>query len=267
MVRSNAADKLTQINTALNRSMVLMEDTASNTPKPKDKRSRKSITINTGAVKATSTPLQEQNPIRKSILKRPERERSDESPPTAHSFLSTGWQPEQQANDSMKVVDRPHNLQEFVAMEEVTVDSSRHTYTLQDVDPEDELWIIEIPKSVDPRELRGQVLRLGDKTKLKIGEEKYQVTSHDSSDCLSCVFGTGKEEKPFKIVNIKPSGSITMRRRLTAVAKASLKVEGESTTVPFPTGLKPRDPLAGVLTKGMIKKKSKSRVKKIKVAD
>ncbi|XP_015112836.1 uncharacterized protein LOC107038321 [Diachasma alloeum] len=265
MVQSDREDALTQINTALNRSMVLMEDPVRSSPKPKDKRSRKSITINTAAMKATSTPLQEQDPIRKSILKRTERERSDETLSPANSFLSSGLEPERAEEPSPQVVDRPHNLEEFVATEQVTVAQSRHTYTLEDVDPEDELWILEIPKSVNPRELRGQVLHLGDKTKMKIGGEKYQAMSHDTSDCLTCVFGTGREEKPFKIVNIRPSGNITMRRRLAAVAKARRQSQGERTAVPFPTGLKPRDPLTGASANAVIKKKSKSRVKKVDV--
>uniref|UniRef100_A0A0C9RXA2 INPP5B_0 protein n=1 Tax=Fopius arisanus TaxID=64838 RepID=A0A0C9RXA2_9HYME len=262
MVMSEAEDRLTQINTALNRSMVLMEESARSSPKPKDKRSRKSITINTTAVKATSTPLQE-NTIRKSILKRKETEKNEETPLTGSLSFSNGWNPESTEENTHKAVDRPHNLEELVSMEQLVVDSTSQTYTLEDVDPDDELWIIDVPKSVEPLELQGQILHLGAKTKMKIGQEKYQATSHDTSDCLTCVFGTGRDDKPFKIVNIRPSGTVTMRRRLTSVAKACLGADIAKNPVPFPKGIKPRDPLAGVSLNGKVKKKSKSRLKKL----
>lgn len=268
MVMSEAEDTLTQINTALNRSMVLMENgirTSTTSPKDKSKKSRKSITINTGAVKATSTPLQD-NAMRKSILKRKERDIVDETAELHESLHNDCPMETTETTECVKVVDRPHNLEEFMNSEKVIPERAKQTYTLEDVDPDDDLWIIDIPKSVDPRDLQGKVLRLGEKTKIKIAGEKYQATSHETDDCLTCVFGTGKEVKPFKIVNIRPSGTITMRKKLVAVAPVTEEMrtdEVEKETVPFPKGVKPRDPFAGVSETGKIKKKSKIRVKKL----
>lgn len=262
MVLSDPEDTLTQINTELNKSMVLMEGKQTN-KKPKEK-SRKSITINTELIHA-STPIQESKAVRKSILKKPERAVSEEKVMNTSLTVLNEWQNENNEElEQSKAIRRPHNLEEFMETEELMLNPTEQTYSLNDVNADDELWIVEIPKSVNPHELKGQSFNLGNKTKMKIGQEKYQATSVSSSDCYTCVFGTGKREKPFKVVNLRPSGMITLRRRLASAPKTDLKEDvEEKSMVPFPKGLKARDPLAGVQQNGKIKKKSKSRLKKL----
>uniref|UniRef100_A0A6V7K7T6 Uncharacterized protein n=1 Tax=Bracon brevicornis TaxID=1563983 RepID=A0A6V7K7T6_9HYME len=271
MVVSESEDTLTRINTALNRSMVLMEDKGrlSENTKPNEKKSRKSIKINTGAVRATSTPLLDQNTTRKSILKKTDRNENPVESPKRYSVNGIVAQEKESDvnnfhNRSTEMIGRPHNLDELTASDELLLDPSEQTYTMEDVGPDDELWIVDIPKSINPHDLKGQVLNLGDKTKLKIGTEKFQAVGHQTSECLTFVFGTGRETKPFKTVNLRPSGTITLRRRLTSAGKntqGSSHTTEESNVPHFPKGLKRRDPLVGMLpqSRTITKKHKKSK--------
>lgn len=57
----------------------------------------------------------------------------------------------------------------------------------------------------------------------------------------------------FHVVNMKPAGAITIRRKLSSISKTK-PMQIENCSVPFPKNLRTRHPLFGVNYKGNVKK-------------
>ncbi|XP_043682636.1 homeobox protein 9-like isoform X1 [Vespula pensylvanica] len=108
--------------------------------------------------------------------------------------------------------ERPCNLQDFIKEEKLFQDSTTSAFTLKDLSKDDEIFLLDIPRTVQLEDLKGQRIILKEK-KLKLGENKYEILYKDVAS-QSCVFSTCKNNKPYKIVNIKPTGSIVVRRKL-----------------------------------------------------
>lgn len=250
MVISDHEDSLTKLNTALNKSMVLMDG---NTMDKETKvKSRKSITINT-STQGANTPAKRKDRQQKSILKK-----SDPIKSIRELISDNGAQ---QNNDNLAMVKSatpkkpiilkmtPHNLEEIIEMDTaLSIDPTASSFTLEDVDDDDELWLVDLPKTLNPHELAEQTLFFNDKTKIKIGDDRYTAVSETIDDndiniSFTSVFSTGKPEKPYKTVNIKPTGRLVIKKKLSNSCKRIATDEVDyCAVVPFPENLKIRHP-------------------------
>ncbi|KAF3424415.1 hypothetical protein E2986_07899 [Frieseomelitta varia] len=234
-------DSLTKLNTQLNKSMVLMDNTETGTSQ---RRSNKSIKINTKIQRSSLPNL----PIsRKSILKRPEKRNVVEAENNEETLSET--------NDSRLSLNvstvRPHNINDLVQQEDLIAETTDTTFDLDDLSDSEDIWIMDIPGTVNPQELKGQTLVFGEKSKFKINEEKYYAVNHEVKCNVTCVFHAGKMKSQYKTVNMKPAGTITVRRKLSNVSKIE-PMQIKNCSVPFPKNLRTRHPLFGVQYKGNI---------------
>ncbi|XP_046835946.1 probable ATP-dependent helicase PF08_0048 [Vespa crabro] len=108
--------------------------------------------------------------------------------------------------------ERPCNLQDFIREEELLQDSTISAFTLKDLSKDDEIFFLDIPKTVQLENLEGQRIILKQK-KLNLGKNKYEIL-YNEVPSQSCVFSTCKNNKPYKIVNVKPTGSIIVRQKI-----------------------------------------------------
>lgn len=160
-------------------------------PKIED-RERKSITINTTPIQASSTPSRN-NGEPKSILKKRRRTISTNDEEGTNLI-----------NEKIiRLERRPVTLDEYINNDSLIIDPTMSSFAINEIDEDDELWLIDMPKTLNPHELKGQVFYFGDKTKLKIGNERYIGVSNNNTEYFTCIMGTGRENKRFK--NIKCS--------------------------------------------------------------
>ncbi|XP_060824719.1 uncharacterized protein PF3D7_1120600-like isoform X1 [Bombus pascuorum] len=108
---------------------------------------------------------------------------------------------------------RPYNLQEFIEKENLLVETTKPSFTLRDVEEDDEVFIIDIPSKLLENQLLQSKIAFTEKT-LKLGKQKYRV-EYKNIDNVSCFLGTRKRKKPYKIVNIKPTARIVVREKVT----------------------------------------------------
>ncbi|KAG7190068.1 hypothetical protein KM043_006208 [Ampulex compressa] len=148
-------------------------------------------------------------------------------------------------SSSVPLLPRPRNLQEFVEGETIVPESTESAFTLDDISDSEDIWIMNIPRTINPQDLNGQTLILGDKSKIKVREERYCAVNHSVKGNVTCVFNTEKLKSKYKTVNIKPAGAIMVRRKLSGITKIK-PIDIEQSGVPFPKNLKPRHPLFDV---------------------
>ncbi|XP_043790628.1 uncharacterized protein LOC122713883 isoform X1 [Apis laboriosa] len=242
-------DSLTKLNTQLNKSMVLMDTGESEISQ---RKSKKSIKINT-KIQPASPPIT--SPIsRKSILKKTEKriivkneleqniDNNNSSNETNHSGSSINVTP----------TIRPHNINDLIQGENLIVETTDSTFNLDDLSDNEDIWIMDIPTTIDPKELKGQTLIFGEKSKFKVNDEKYCAVNQEVKCNVTCVLHTGKVKSQYKTVNLKPTGTITVRRKLSSIPKTK-PIQIENCSVPFPKNLKIRHPLFGVSYEGNVK--------------
>ncbi|CAK9795703.1 hypothetical protein ANTPLA_LOCUS480 [Anthophora plagiata] len=246
MTDLDVEDTLTKLNTQLNKSMVLMDTTTEiETPQLK---SNKSIKINTKAQPAS--PYTASSKPRKSILKNTERKsiiKTDQNTENVKETLKTKRMPMNMPNR------RPHNINDLVQEEGLIVENTDSTLSLSDLSDNEDIWIMDIPATIDPRKLKGQTLMFGEKSKFKVNEERYHAVNHEVKYNVTCVLKTDKEKSQYKTVNIKPAGAITVRRKLSSISKIK-PMQIENYSVPFPKNLRIRHPLFGVNHEGKFRK-------------
>ncbi|XP_032685864.1 dentin sialophosphoprotein-like [Odontomachus brunneus] len=107
---------------------------------------------------------------------------------------------------------RPCNLEELVEDEELLMETLPASLTLADISEDEEAFILNIPDKILQNNLQGQLLILKDKT-IRFGKSKFRAV-HNKVNTVSCIFATGKRQKPYKIVNLKEISTITVRERL-----------------------------------------------------
>ncbi|XP_015602689.1 uncharacterized protein LOC107271335 [Cephus cinctus] len=239
MSDSEYQDPLTRLNTTLNKSMAFME---TSTKSPQNSKSNKAVKINTKSQPRNAT---KSVTSRKSILKK--RNSNDENSEQTESLnvtVSNG----NSSPKKVQVVSRPKSLKDLLRNENLAVDSTESTYGLEDLSDNEEIWLMNIPRTINPRELENQSLYLGDRSKFRIGEERYYAVNCEAPDSLTCVFNTSKPRKSYKTVNLKMAGTITVRRKLPGVLKIKPEPE-ERSKVPFPKNIKKRHPLFGACYK------------------
>lgn len=231
--------KTTEMNTVINKSGIYIKgnEITNDTPKPK---SRRSVIINESLL--SSTPVQNGQKIRKSILKKPDESRiyeddlintsklinspsiviSQSTVPTNINKLSSSSSSSPTINNGLiknKKLERPHNLEDFFYNEDLEVENKLSTYTTDDTNEDDELWIMEIPKTIDVQQLIGQVIIFGDKTTLKLDNgKKYNGYSenNDEHKNMTCVFANGTSTNEYINASLYPSGTVTLRRKLSS---------------------------------------------------
>lgn len=257
MTDSANEDSVTKLNTQLNKSMVLMED-AVDTPPSNHKR--KSITINTQTQpsRVTSSPVKS----RKSILKKSNKsfdENTVDNEVARTSNDGVDRLSEATFNElplPASALARPRTLEEIVRKEMLDEENISSTFNLEDVSDSEEIWIMDIPRLIDPQELHGQAIVFEDKSKFRIKNERYCIVAHNTSHNATCVFNSKKDTPQYKTVNIKPAGLLTVRRKLSGAPEVK-PVSTENSGVQFPVNLKTRHPLFGVIREH--KKRSKKR--------
>jgi len=240
MFDTDTEDSLTTLNTALNKSMVLMDNSMDRDNKTKKV---KSIKINTKAQPPNQPSSTPEVVRRKSILKKSRSldiSNSEETIPTNNDKEVIA----RERHSSQQFLPRPQNLQDFLKRDNIIAGPTLSTFNLDDLSDSEELWVMNVPKTVNPRTLKGQTLLLGEKSKLKIGEGRYSAVNQDRASRLTCIFGTGNNTKPFKAVNIKPAGSVAVRRKLPGIMKRTADIR-DSSSVPFPQNLRIRHPFFG----------------------
>ncbi|XP_043266493.1 uncharacterized protein [Venturia canescens] len=203
MPDSEREDSITTLNTALNKSMILMDSPT----EPKNRTKADSLDSS-------------------SIL------HTESDPPTGKEELTYNHLP------------RPHNLDDFLKEDSFMTNPTNSTFSLADLSDSEEMWVIDIPKTVDPRKLKGQTLSLGKKSKLKMGDERYCAVNRNNAGSLTWVFNTGRETKPYKAVNVTPTAAVTIRRKLPNTSKQVTDFS-DTNAVPFPSNLKIRHPFFG----------------------
>ncbi|XP_043265522.1 uncharacterized protein LOC122405089 [Colletes gigas] len=241
-------DSLTKLNTQLNKSMVLMDTSTEN--KTHQSKSNRSIKINTKIQPASASNV---SPIsRKSILKKSE-ERNKQHRIEAQNEENNRTINRDRMSMSISTAPRPHNINDLIQEENLIVESTDPTFNFDSISDNEEMWIMDIPRTIDPQELKGQILVFGEKSKFKIKEERYCAVHHDIKCNITCVFNTGKTKTRYKTVNAKPAGTITIRRKLSGTSKTK-PMQIENSGVPFPKNLKIRHPLFGVSHEGKVRK-------------
>ncbi|XP_003705990.1 uncharacterized protein LOC100881978 [Megachile rotundata] len=249
MTDLDVEDSLTILNTQLNKSMVLMDTTTEG--EMHQPKNNKSIRINT----KIQPPNQSKSPstARKSILKKPGRTNGTETEQSIESSQDVLNNSDHNKLPTNTATLRPRNINDLIQEEDLVIESTDSTFTLDDISDSEDIWIMDIPRTIDPRELKNQTLVLGDKSKFKVREERYCTVNNNVKLSTTCVFSTNKVKSRFKTVNIKPAGAITVRRKLSGVPKIK-PMQIENCSVPFPKNLKARHPLFGVNFEGKVKK-------------
>ncbi|XP_046753550.1 uncharacterized protein LOC124416478 [Diprion similis] len=151
---------------------------------------------------------------------------------------------------STKKRHRPRNLQEFADIEAVEQDTTKAYFRLKDISDDDEIWIMDVPNMINPKDLESQTILLGGKSVLKFGDDCYKVSSKPSKGVcnLSCVLTTSKRKNDYKILNIRSKGHMKFRQKISVMSDSNLvpsELPSPKTAVPFPKNLKIRHPLFG----------------------
>ncbi|XP_044593260.1 uncharacterized protein LOC123271086 [Cotesia glomerata] len=236
-------DKLTELNTSLNKSTAIVES--------QDSSKRKSHL--------------ESTPKRKSILKvrasfsddhKMEMDLPDLQPGSVGSgdnFLSNS-------------AEFYQSLEEFVAQERLITCEGEASFCCQDIEEDDELFLIDIPRHLNPHDLLGVTLDTErTKKKLKISHQKYTWIPDEESRDITCIFPTREDKKPFRALSVKALGKICINKAKIAKPEEDMDEQDDckgEKKVFFPQGLKIRNPLSGEPVK--VKKGKKIKVKEEK---
>ncbi|XP_020292088.1 uncharacterized protein LOC109858845 [Pseudomyrmex gracilis] len=233
--------------------MVSMEDV---TDPPVQNHRKKSITINT-----KTPPRSSKSSIkspRKSILRKSGNSFSESNGDVQMTNGGVERTNDTSQRSSALVSSGPNTLEELIKKETLTEKNISSTFNLEDISDSEEIWIMDLPKLIDPQELCGQTIALEDKSKIKIKDERYSTVANNVNHNVTCVFNT---EKGYKTVNINAVGTLSVRRKLSEVLELK-PVSRSNSDVQFPYNLKPRHASISVANKHDMssrKKKSKKR--------
>ncbi|KOX79737.1 hypothetical protein WN51_11347 [Melipona quadrifasciata] len=115
--------------------------------------------------------------------------------------------------DKKSICGRPYNLQEFVKRRNLMPKTTEPSFTLKDIDEEEEQAFITLPRSILENKLVGNKIVLTENT-LKLGKEKYKI-KHKNKDNMSSIFGRKNSKILYKIVNIKPIANVVTQGKIT----------------------------------------------------
>ncbi|XP_015115986.1 uncharacterized protein LOC107040414 [Diachasma alloeum] len=141
-----------------------------------------------------------------------------------------------------RVLSRPTSIPEFVEGSDLVPFEALPSFTLGDIGEDDDIYLMEIPKSILQRDLGGQRFRLGE-GKIFIGEGRYEVQRKEAA-AMSCILHCGDKRNRFKTGIIEPVEHIIVRQQFRDDVMTTPKIELESRmSVPFPKNIKSRNPL------------------------
>ncbi|XP_018377544.1 PREDICTED: putative uncharacterized protein DDB_G0282133 isoform X2 [Trachymyrmex cornetzi] len=127
---------------------------------------------------------------------------------------------------------RPRNLQQLIEDQDLFVETIPASFTLTNLSKDEEAFILNVPSKVLQSNLQGQVLTLKEKS-IKLNECKYRIVCKEVGT-TSCIFATGKKQKPYKIINIKNISTITVREKLPQDSRKSDELNSNSTVSSVP---------------------------------
>ncbi|XP_012276861.1 uncharacterized protein LOC105697785 [Orussus abietinus] len=107
---------------------------------------------------------------------------------------------------------RPRNIQELIVSESLIHTNAEPSLTLNDISDDEDVWLFEIPKTIHHQKFKGRKIIIKENNLVKIGEEKYNALCIDVRKA-SCVVNSGTHKNQYKTVNIKPVGSILIRKK------------------------------------------------------
>ncbi|XP_048509778.1 uncharacterized protein LOC105693050 isoform X2 [Athalia rosae] len=155
-------------------------------------------------------------------------------------MLKTSERTDKESVMESSLKKRPLNLQDLVSDINLRCDDTEANFTLGDISESEEIWVLDVPKTINPKNFRGQTIKLGEKNNFEIGNDMYETCSLRSHDAqyLSLVFNTGTQKRPYK------TGFLQIRQKLKRVLNVDLASQ-KNAGVPFPRNLKVRHPLFG----------------------
>ncbi|XP_015592154.1 uncharacterized protein MAL13P1.304 isoform X2 [Cephus cinctus] len=158
---------------------------------------------------------------------------------------------QQSISESINTVHnrRPVKIQDLVAQSNFTQESSVTSLTMNDISLDDEIFIFEIPKTVDVHNFRNKKFMFQGDNEIVIGGEKFEVYERENRS-MSMVLNKGELERSYGAVNLKAVRSVYMRPKLLNAEIEACKIDKEEeipkpSTVPFPKNLRSRHPLLG----------------------
>ncbi|GLV32436.1 uncharacterized protein CBL_00855 [Carabus blaptoides fortunei] len=126
---------------------------------------------------------------------------------------------------------------------------------LEDLNEDEEVWLMQCPKVLAPNLLVGQKLKLDKnvKLKMKVGSNKYECISERSNDLNICVVASESARNQNLAAKIvKPAGTIVIHQMLKD--KSPVRIETpDRTKVEAPANLKTRHPIFGANYEAKIK--------------
>uniref|UniRef100_A0A0C9RA48 Uncharacterized protein n=1 Tax=Fopius arisanus TaxID=64838 RepID=A0A0C9RA48_9HYME len=141
-----------------------------------------------------------------------------------------------------EILTRPTSIPEFIEGSDLVPSEAVASFTLGDIGEDDDIYLMEIPKSILERNLEGQRLRLGER-KIIIGEGRYEVQRKDSEP-MSCIMNCGDARNRYKTGIIEPVDNIVVRQHVRddVITRSKIGLESRM-SVPFPRNIKSRNPL------------------------
>ncbi|KAK0161399.1 hypothetical protein PV327_009873 [Microctonus hyperodae] len=143
---------------------------------------------------------------------------------------------------------RPADLEDLVEDDDLIEDNTESTLAFEDITEDDEIILMEIPKSIiDNRELKGKNIKIKKRSVL-IDGIKYE-SYRKPNDNLSCVGKMKADDDGYELGVLMPRKSIVIREVLSQPKIQSPKSisdiyrESQNNLAPFPSNLKRRNPL------------------------
>ncbi|XP_057328682.1 probable serine/threonine-protein kinase DDB_G0283337 [Microplitis mediator] len=145
---------------------------------------------------------------------------------------------------------RPTDIDNFaISRKLITLSSTQSSCTFEDLNEDDEILVMDIPKSIiDKGNLEGQSMKLK-KRSIKIGDTRYKISIKDNDE-FTCVFRLNNRDDLYKIENIQPVKSIVIQEPQSTPDKRDSFDQDNNNIVKdfedpihFPNNLKTRNPL------------------------
>lgn len=111
---------------------------------------------------------------------------------------------------------------------------------LHEITGDDEVWLVQCPRNLDPSDLLNNKIKLPGKTAVSTHETLAVEYKNPKTFTFGC-----KRKKRYSLKNINFDGSIVIREKLQTVKKEKEFEHPKLERVPFPDNLKERHPLLG----------------------
>ncbi|XP_044582240.1 protein PFC0760c-like [Cotesia glomerata] len=131
------------------------------------------------------------------------------------------------------------------------------TFTYEDLSEDDEIFMMEFPKSIiEKGNLEGQQMKLKKKY-LEIGDTRYNISKVEDDE-INLVLKDNHYDDSYRIENIQPIKSIIIHEPKSPVPDEEIIDDSKEPKISFPKNLKTRNPLE--LNKQPIKATSKRKI-------